>query len=130
MKNNKMSVEDKINSIYKTQFTFKTEGEEGIRMDVSGSEMGLAYKLAYLMLQLVHEKWLDKDSIGFMFDLVKDEYTNFIPKEKKEPSCTVVEVKGALAKELYETLQDVANGKIDEKDLNIKEFIKKAKEQQ
>jgi len=130
MKNNEMSMEDKINSVYNTQFTFKTEGKEGIRMDVSGSEMGLAYKLAYLMLQLVHEKWLDKNSIEFIFDMIKEEYTNFVPKKKKEPSCTVVEVKGDLAKELYETLQDIANGKINEKDFDIKEFIKKAKEEQ
>ena len=117
------------NEIYNTSIKIETKGKTGVVIDVKGSNIGIIYKMAYILSELQAMGCIEEEDFEAIVNLAK-EYNEFkTERSPKIKNAVIAELSGELAQELYDLLNKCKKGEIDKDEIDIPDFIKRAQEQ-
>lgn len=112
-----MKEQEVIKNIKNTKLLIDFRNTNEPKIKIEGSKLGVIYKLAYTVIELYKQDYLDETLWTNMKNMI-DEYIEMT----KEPKVSMMELTIDEAEELMEVIDKVMNKKA--KETNIPDFIK------
>ena len=104
--------------VEETQFKIETIGREEVNVEVEGTTVGVIYKMAFVLTELMRMGCIDLNDLREMYDIARNfEKDRLKDRKKPNPRLEVMEISGEPAAQLYETLMKCKAGEVADDEL-------------